>query len=477
VTAKRREAIVVGAGPNGLAAAIVLARAGCRVRVLEGQPDFGGGTRSAALTLPGFVHDVCSASHPLAAASPFFKSLALARHGLEWIEPPVQLAHPLDDGSAVGVWRSLARTAEGLGADGDAYRGLLEPFVESWEDLAFELLQPMLHVPRHPVLMARFGVHAIRSAASLAGGRFRGMPARALAAGLAAHSFLPLDSPVSASFVLVLGAAAHAVGWPLPRGGSQRIADALVGSLRELGGELEVGHPVDDVRSLPAADAVLLDLTAWEAARVARGVLPARFVERLEGFEHAPGVFKVDYALDRPIPWKASLCGEAGVVHLGGTLEEIADGEKKVGAGMVPDRPFVLLAQQSLFDTSRTPDGKHSAWAYCHVPNGCDADMNAAIDAQIERFAPGFVTTVLARHSVSAPQMAQHNANLAGGDINGGAATLAQLVARPVLSSVPYRTPTRGLYICSSSTPPGGGVHGMCGFYAATAALSRELRP
>lgn len=475
MTARRRDAIVVGAGPNGLAAAIVLARAGCRVRVFEGQPSFGGGTRSAPLTLPGFVHDVCSASHPLAAASPFFQSLPLDRYGLEWIEPPVQLAHPLDDGSAVGVWRSLARTADGLGADGRAYRDLLEPLVESWDDLVFELLQPMLHVPRHPLLMARFGWHAIQSAAGLAGRTFRGVPARALAAGLAAHSFLPLDSPASASFVLVLGGAAHAVGWPLPRGGSQSIADALVACLRDLGGEVEVAHPVDDVRSLPAADAVLLDLSAWEAARVAHGVFPKSFVKRLERFEHAPGVFKVDYALDRPIPWKAALCGEAGVVHLGGTFEEIAESEKKVEAGIVGDRPFVLLAQQSLFDASRAPAGRHSAWAYCHVPSGCDADMNAAIDSQIERFAPGFVSTVLARHSVAATQMAQHNANLACGDINGGAATLAQLVARPVFSSVPYRTPVRGLYLCSSSTPPGGGVHGMCGFHAANAALSREL--
>jgi phytoene dehydrogenase-like protein len=471
-----RDAIVVGSGPNGLAAAVVLAQAGCRVRVFEGQGEYGGGTRSAELTLPGFVHDVCSTSHPLGAGSPLFRSLDLARYGLEWIDPPVALAHPFDDGSAAAVWRSLDRTVQALGEDGPAYRRMMEPLVTRWDDLAVELLQPMLHLPRHPLLMARFGVRAVQSGAGLARRSFRGAHARALLSGMAAHSFLPLEAPISASFALVLGAAAHAVGWPLARGGSQRIADALAACLRAHGGEILEGHPVDDVRALPAARAVLLDLSAWEASRVARSVLPGWYADRLERFEHAPGVFKVDYALDRPIPWSAELCRDAGVVHLGGTMEEIAEAERDVNRGKTPARPFVLLAQQSLFDSSRAPQGRHTAWAYCHVPLGSHADMSEAIDAQIERFAPGFASTVLARHTSAAIEMAAYNTNLAGGDISGGASTLRQMLARPVLSPVPYRMPARGLYLCSSSTPPGGGVHGMCGYHAAKAALSRELR-
>ncbi len=468
-------AIVVGSGPNGLAAAIVLAAAGVRVRVLEGQPTFGGGARSAGLTLPGFLHDRCSSIHPLAVGSPFFNSLPLDRHGLEWIQPDLPLAHPLDDGSAAVLHRSIEQTSDDLGEDGAAWRELMAPLAENWEALTTEFLQPLIHLPRHPFLFARFGLLAIQSASRLARRLFRNEHARALFAGLAAHSFLPLEAPASAAFALMLGAAGHAVGWPLPRGGAQKISDALVSRFRELGGEIETDHPVSDLRDLPPVGATLLDVNAWEAARIAGDCLPSRYRRKLERFRHGPSVFKVDYALDAPIPWTAPACRRAGTVHLGGSLAEIAMAEGLVARGEVPARPFVLLTQPSLFDPTRAPAGKHLAWAYCHLPFKSDADMTAAIEAQIERFAPGFHDHILARH-VSAPvDLEKANANLAGGDISGGAADLWQIFARPVLRANPYRMPARGLYLCSSSTPPGGGVHGMCGFHAARAALAREF--
>lgn len=465
------DAIVVGSGPNGLAAGITLARAGCSVLVLEANATVGGGTRSSELTLPGFLHDVCSAVHPLAAGSPFFKGLPLERFGLEWIHPPIPLAHPIDDGEAAFMHRDLDRTAESLGADGNAYRDLFQPLVENWNELATEFLQPVLHLPRHGLALARFGCRALQPARFLARTQFKSAAARALFGGIAAHSFLRLEQLASAAFGLVLGAAGHAVGWPIPRGGSQAIANALASYLRELGGEIETSRPVESLGKLQKHRALLLDVSAWELARMAGPELPSRYRRQLARFKHAPGVFKIDYALSAPIPWRNAQCAEAGTVHVGGTLAELALAERKVARGEHAERPFVLVAQQSLFDKSRAPAGQHTLWAYCHVPFGSDIDMSERIEAQIERFAPGFRDCILARHKLSAADLARSNRNLEGGDINGGANTLLQLLARPVLSAQPYRTPLPGVYLCSSSTPPGGGVHGMCGFHAAQLAL------
>jgi phytoene dehydrogenase-like protein len=465
------DAVIVGSGPNGLAAAITLARAGCSVLVCEANATIGGGARSAELTLPGFVHDVCSAVHPLAAGSPFFKTLPLERFGLEWIQPDVPLAHPLDDGSAACLYKDVDFMAEQLGRDSRAYRRLMRPLVRHWNDLAIEFLQPMLHLPRHPITLAHFGILALCPATLLAKLLFRHEPALAIFAGIAAHSFLPLEAPASSAFALVLGLAGHAVGWPIPRGGSQQISNALAAYLRELGGKIEVNHRVENLHDLPKSRAILLDVSVWEFSRIAGHQLPSRYRRQLESFRHAPGIFKVDYALSSPIPWKSEACRRAGTIHLGGTIDEIAAAEREVSRGKIPERPFVLVAQQSLFDERRAPRGQHTLWAYCHVPFNCGMDMSDQIESQIERFAPGFHDCVLARHSTAAADLARSNPNLAGGDINGGAANLMQLIARPILSSTPYRTPLRGVYLCSASTPPGGGVHGMCGYHAARVAL------
>ena len=466
------DAVVVGSGPNGLAAAITLAQAGCSVLVLEANDTIGGGTRSAELTLPGFVHDVCSAIHPLGAGSPFFNSLPLERFGLEWIQPEIALAHPLDDGSAACLRRDVGETANGLRDDG--YRKLMLPLVRSWHALAEEFLQPVLHLPRHPFSLTRFGASALCPATVLARLRLKREASRALFAGMAAHSFLPLETLSSAAIGLVLGMAGHAVGWPLPRGGSQAIANALAGYLRELGGEIEVNRRIDNLDQLPKSRAIVLDVTPWQFVRMGASRLPSRYRRRLDRFRHAPGVCKIDYALSAPIPWGADECRRAGTVHLGGTLAEIAAGEREVAAGRHPECPFVLVAQQSLFDETRAPRGQHTLWAYCHVPHGSTVDMSERIEQQIERFAPGFRDCILARHMARASELEKTNANLIGGDINGGASNLGQIVARPVFSATPYRTPLAGVYLCSSSTPPGGGVHGMCGYHAARAAL-REL--
>ena len=467
-------AIVVGAGPNGLAAAIVLAQAGCEVRVIEAQPTPGGGVRSAEMTLPGFIHDLGSAIHPLAIGSPFFCTLPLAEQGLEWIHSRFPLAHPLDDGTAVVLHRSVEETAVGLGPDKVAYRSLMHPLVAQWEALADEFLQPLLHVPRHPFLMARFGFHALQSASSLASRTFRCETTRSLIAGLAAHSFLPLEAPASAAYALVLGMFGHAVGWPLPRGGAGRISEALAAHLRHLGGTIETGREVTSLAALPSTDAVMLDVSVWQAARLAQGRISARLEKRLAGFPHGPSVFKVDYALDRPIPWTAGACHEAATVHLGGCFEEIAGSEREVAAGVAPACPFVLLAQPTLFDPSRAPAGRHVAWAYCHIPRHCETDMTQPIEDQIERFAPGFRKCVLARHVSRPMDLQAANANLDAGDISGGAGDLWHLLARPTLSSNPYRLGRTQVYLCSSSTPPGGGVHGMCGYHAARSALSAK---
>lgn len=468
------DAVVVGSGPNGLAAAITLARAGCSVLVCEANSTIGGGARSAELTLPGFLHDVCSAVHPLAAGSPFFKALPLERFGLEWIQPDIPLAHPLDDGSAACLHRDVDLTADRLSGDSQRYRWLMKPLARDWEKLADEFLQPMLHLPRHPVALARFGAFAICPATFLTKTLFRHEPARALFAGIAAHSFLPLEAPGSSAFALVLGLAGHAVGWPVPRGGAQQIANALAAYLHELGGKIEVNRRVDSLDDLPTTRVILLDVSVWQFLRIAGHRLPSRYRRRLESFRHAAGIFKIDYALSSPIPWKAEACRRAGTIHLGGSIDEIAAAERDAFRGNIPERPFVLVAQQSLFDETRAPLGQHTLWAYCHVPFNCKLDVSDRIESQIERFAPGFRDCVIARHKMGAADLEKSNSNLAGGDINGGAADLMQLIARPTLSPTPYRTPIRGVYLCSSSTPPGGGVHGMCGYHAARAAL-REV--
>jgi phytoene dehydrogenase-like protein len=469
--ANEYDAVVVGSGPNGLAAAITLARAGCSVVIYEANATIGGGARSAELTLPGFVHDICSAVHPLAVGSPFFRTLPLERFGLEWIQPEIPLAHPLDDGSASCLYEDVLFTAEQLGGDSRAYRRLMQPLARNWEKLASEFLQPILHLPRHPFALARFGIPALCPATLLAKFLFRHEPAAALFAGIAAHSFLPLEAPVSSAFALVLGVAGHVVGWPIPRGGSQQIANALSGYLREIGGNIEVNHHIDNLNELPQSRAILFDVSVWEFLQIASHQLPSRYRRRLERFRHAPGVFKIDYALSSPIPWKTEACRRAGTIHLGGSIDQIAASERQVARGEIPERPFVLVAQQSLFDATRAPRGQHTLWAYCHVPFDCNVDMSNKIELQIERFAPGFRDCILARHTMKPTDLMRSNPNLTGGDINGGAANLMQLIARPIPSPTPYRTPLRGVYLCSASTPPGGGVHGMCGYHAARLAL------
>jgi phytoene dehydrogenase-like protein len=462
--------VVVGSGPNGLAAAITLAREGRAVLVLEAADDAGGGTRSAELTLPGFVHDVCSAVHPLALGSPFFRTIPWASLGLEWIHPPLALAHPLDDGTAPTLQRSLDATASGLGGDGPAYRRLISPLVNEWDRLADSLLGP-LRIPRHPFQMARFGLLGLRSARGLADARFHGEPARALFAGVAAHSILPLEKPVTAAAGLMLSALAHIVGWPIPRGGAGRIAACLVDYLRTLGGELVTGARVDSLDALPPARATLLDVTPRQLLRMAGHRLSSPYRRALARYRYGPGVFKVDLALDGPIPWRSLECARAGTIHLGGSLSEIAASEAAVWRGTHPDSPFVLLAQSSLFDSTRAPEGRHTVWAYCHVPHASTVDMTARIEAQIERFAPGFRDRILARCTRGPAELERRNPNHVGGDIVGGVQDLRQLFTRPVVRLNPYATSVLGLYLCSSSTPPGGGVHGMCGFNAARAAL------
>jgi len=469
------DAVVVGAGPNGLAAAITLAQAGRSVLLVEAEETVGGGLRSAELTLPGFTHDICSAIYPLGVGSPFFQALPLAQYGLEWIYPPAALAHPLDDGTAAVLDRSLAATGATLGADAAAYTRMFAPLIADWPLLAPTVLGPLRPSP-HLVALARFGRLALRSAQGLATSAFAGGHARALFGGMAAHAVLPLEQPPSAAVALILGVLGHTVGWPIPRGGAQQFAHALASYFRSLGGEIVTGTPVGALDELPQARVVLLDVTPRQLLRIAGQHLPPGYRRRLGRYRYGPGVFKVDWALAGPIPWRAAACSRAGTVHLGGTLAEIAAAERAVGQGSPAERPFVLLAQQSLFDSTRAPAGQHTAWAYCHVPHGSPVDMTARIEAQIERFAPGFSDRVLARHVMGPAALERHNANYIGGDITGGVQDFHQLFTRPVARIVPYATPNRRLYICSSSTPPGGGVHGMCGYFAAQAALRAVLR-
>ena len=473
------DAIVVGSGPNGLAAALTLARAGRSVRVYEAAPTIGGGTRTEELTLPGFRHDVCSTILPLTAASPFFRSVDLAAHGIDLVQPDAPVAHALDGGRAAVLERSLPATAAGLDADdrtddGAAWQRLFTPLVRDADKLSRELLQPIIHLPRHPIALARFGLPALRSAAGLVRGTFRGEPARALFAGLAAHSMVALDRPLSASFGLVLGLYAHAVGWPMVRGGSAAVADALAAEIRALGGAIVTDQRVEDLDALPAARAVLLDTTPRAAIAIAGDRLPARTRRSYEAFRYGSGVFKIDWALDGPVPWTADGLRRAATVHLGGTLDEVAQAEAEVALGRHPDRPFVLFVQYHPWDPSRAPAGKTTAWAYCHVPSGSDVDMTTRIEAQVERFAPGFRDLVLARATHSPAQMEAHDANYIGGDINAGVEDIRQLLFRPTVSWDPYHAGP-GIYLCSSSTPPGGGVHGMSGHLAALSALRRDL--
>ncbi len=462
-------ATVVGSGPNGLAAAIELARAGVRAEVFEAAERPGGGCRSAELTLPGFRHDVCSAIHPFAAASPFLRELPLHEHGLLWLQPPAPLAHPFDDGSAVLLARSVDDTAENLGpADARRYRRIIAPLARNIDALAGAILRP-LHIPRHPLVLARYGPRGIRSVQHLAR-TFDGERARALLGGMAAHSMLRLDQSPTAGVALLFAAVGHALGWPAPQGGADAIPAALTSYLTGLGGTVTTGRRIESFGEVDDG-VVLLDVTPRQVLELAREQLPQRYVRRLQRYRYGPGVFKVDWALDAPIPWLAEDCARAGTLHLGGTLEEIAASERAAWNGDDGDRPFVLLAQQSPFDETRAPAGKHTPWAYCHVPHGSAADMTARIEAQVERFAPGFRDLILARSARGPRELQSHNANLVGGDISGGANTLDQLFFRPTFRRVPYAIPAGGLYICSSSTPPGGGVHGMCGYHAAHAAL------
>ena len=466
------EAIVVGSGPNGLAAAISLARAGVSVRVLEAADVVGGGMRTEELTLPGFAHDVCSAIHPLGVASPFFRTVPLTELGVEWIESPAALAHPFDDGTAALLERSVEATGEMLGPDARRYARIFGPLARNCDAIVPDILAP-LGIPSHPLAFARFGMRAGLPATALARLSFRGPRARGFFAGLSAHSLLPLSQPATAAFGLMLGMLGHAVGWPFPKGGSQKLADALAAHLRSLGGEIETGTRVKSLAELGDARAILLDVTPRQLVAMTGDTLPSGYRRRLEKFRYGPGVFKLDWALDGPIPWTAEECARAATVHLGGTLEEIAASEREPWRGSVSERPYILLAQQSLFDASRAPEGKQTAWAYCHVPNGWTADMTERIESQVERFAPGFRDRIIARSTLGPAELEAHNANLVGGDINGGAADLRQLFTRPVARRSPYTTPLPNVFICSASTPPGGGVHGMCGWHAAQAALRK----
>jgi len=470
------EAIVVGSGPNGLAAAISLARAGVSVRVLEAADVVGGGMRTEELTLPGYAHDVCSAIHPLGVASPFFRTVPLTELGVEWIESPAALAHPFDDGTAALLRRSVEETGATLGPDARRYARIFGPLARDCDALVPDILAP-LGVPSHPLAFARFGARAGLPATALARLSFRGPRARGFFAGMSAHSLLPLSQPATAAFGLMLGMLGHAVGWPFPRGGSQKLADALASHLRSLGGEIETNTRVESLADVFTdwgdAQAILLDVTPRQLVAMTGDTLPSGYRRRLEKFRYGPGVFKVDWALDGPIPWTAPECATAATVHLGGTLEEIAASEREPWRGSVSERPYVLLAQPSLFDPSRAPEGKQTAWAYCHVPNGFAGDMTERIEVQVERFAPGFRDRILARSTLGPAQLEAHNPNLVGGDINGGAADVRQLFTRPVARRSPYTTPLPNVFICSASTPPGGGVHGMCGAHAARAALRK----
>jgi len=463
------DAIVIGSGPNGLAAAILMQQKGLSVLLIEGKDTIGGGLRSAELTLPGFTHDICSAVHPLAVLSPFFSKLPLDEFGLDFIYPPIAAAHPFDNGSAAIIKSSIMQTAALLEADESTYLDLLQPIVQDWPRIATDVLAP-LHFPKYPLEMARFGLKALTSASHLAK-RFKTKEAKGLFAGMAAHSIQPLTNIATSAEALVLMAAAHLKGWPIPKGGSNQIANALAAYFMSIGGKIETNLYISSLEQLPSAQAVLFDITPKQLLQIAGHKFTSIYKWQLERYRYGMGVFKVDWALDSPIPFTAPECREAGTIHIGNTFEEIASTEQQSSDGQIVEKPFVLLTQPSVFDPTRAPEGKHTAWAYCHVPNGSTADRTAAIENQVERFAPGFRERILAKHTMNAAQMEDYNPNYIGGDINGGVIDIGQLFTRPALRWSPYRTSVRGLYICSSSTPPGGGVHGMCGYHAAKRAL------
>jgi phytoene dehydrogenase-like protein len=463
------DAVIVGSGPNGLAAAILLQQNGLSVLLLEGKDKIGGGLRTEELTLPGFKHDVCSAVHPLAAGSPFFETLPLHEHGLEYIYPKVAAAHPFDNGTAAVLKKSIIETADLLGADRDAYIKLMAHLVKSWPGLAPDILGP-LTFPKHPVDLAIFGLDALTSSTHLAK-RFKTEEAKGLLAGMAAHSIQPLTNLTTSAIALVLMANGHLKGWPVPKGGSVKIADALASYFTSIGGKIETSTYITAFDQLPSANAVLFDITPKQLLQIAGHKFSSLYKWQLERYRYGMGVFKVDWALDDVVPFKAEGARQAGTVHIGGTLKEIAAGEQQIWEGLHPEKPFVLLAQQSLFDSTRAPEGKHTAWAYCHVPNGSNKDMTDIIEKQVERFAPGFRERIIGRHTFNTRQLENYNPNYIGGDINGGVIDIGQLFTRPVLRRSPYRTSAKGIYICSSSTPPGGGVHGMCGYHSAKRAL------
>jgi len=469
------DAVVIGSGPNGLAAAVELARGGASVLVLEGAEQIGGGTRTAALTLPGFAHDICSGCHPMGELSPFFRSLPLEEHGLRWIHPPISVAHPLDDQPAVLLRRSLDDTAAELDGDGESYRALFAPFLHQPHELLADLLGP-LRLPRHPLLMARFGLPGLLPATVALRARFKGARARAVLAGCAAHSILPLERPLTAAVGMIFALTAHVIDWPVAAGGSQAIADALASYLRALGGRIGTGVRVRRLADIPPARVVLFDTSPAQVADICEPLLPAGYVRRLRRYRYGPGVFKLDLALDGPIPWRDPRCLEASTVHVGGTLDEVAAAEAAVWRGEHPSRPFVMVVQQSQFDPARAPTGKHTGYAYCHVPAGSTVDCTTMIEQQIERFAPGFRDRILARHTALTSDLERENPNYVGGAITGGVSDLFQFFTRPVTRLDPYSTPNPRLFICSASTPPGGGVHGMCGYFAARSAAQRLAR-
>lgn len=471
MTSNSRRAVVVGSGPNGLAAAITLAQAGLQVEVFEAESQPGGGARTMELTLPGFLHDFGSAVHPMAAGSPFFSTLPLREHGLEWIHFPAPVAHPLDDGTAVMLERDLGEAARALGEDGRAWDRMVRPLVERWREIAPELLRPMIAVPRHPFVLAKFGLQGLLPATRLAKRLFRSERTKALFAGLAGHSMVALDQPLTGSFGIVFAVTAHAVGWPIARRGSQSITNALCAHLKKLGGTLRVSNRVDSLASLGDFGLALCDVTPRQLSQIAGDRFTPAYKRLLARYRYGPAAFKVDYALSSPIPWKATECARAATVHLGGTMDEIAASEDDTTHGRHPERPFMLVAQPTLADPTRAPQGKHIAWAYCHVPNGSTVDMLPRIEAQMERFAPGFRDCVLGRRVLRPVDLQSMDANLIGGDIGGGASDWRQLIFRPSWRF--YSTPAKDVYICSSSTPPGGGVHGMCGYNAAKLALKK----
>ena len=468
------DAIIVGSGPNGLSAAILLAQQGLSVKVIEAKDTIGGGTRTQHLTEPGFLHDVCSAVHPTALSSPFFKTLPLEQFGLKWIHPTYPVAHPFEDGEAVIVSKSMEETIHNLGIDSESYKQLFTPFSENWDQLSRDLFAP-IRIPNKPYQMLKFGFYGMRSAKALTDSIFNSAQVKAYFAGLAAHSIIPLEKLFTASFGLILGSSVHSVGWPIAKGGSISIADALSDYFKSLGGVIETGNRIVNLTDIPSAKSVLFDLTPHQIINIVGDSLPSTFKKRFQKFKYGPGAFKIDFALSEPVPWKNLKCRQAGTLHLGGSFGDIAYSERETWKGNHPDKPYVLVSQPSVFDDSRAPRGKHTLWAYCHVPNGSDRDYTEEIISQIERYAPGFKDTIISKHTISATEFETYNPNYIGGDINGGAQTVGQLLGRPIFKWDPYKLTNKGMYICSSSTPPGGGVHGMCGYHAAKSALKHEF--